>query len=396
MKKSIYILFLLFVVSVIQAQTLFEKGFYVDNIGNKVEGLIKNIDWKNNPTEFEFKYNENEESQIISINNAKEFVVDGKSKYIRAKVDIDRSSSITKDLSNNKLPVFKNETLFLKNIVEGKANLFLYEDNNLVRFFFSTDQLPIEQLVYKPFLITNDKVSYNIAYKQQILNNLKCDKITLRQIENLDYFSKDLISIFLEYNKCILGSDYINHSESSVKRKKININLRLGVSLNNISLNNSLNGFTTEFNKTIGFRIGSELEFVLPFNNNKWAILTEPTFNTFSSDSKNALTTTSVKYSSIDLGVGIRHYFFLPDKSKFYGNFSYNYAILTSGSIDFSNYASELDISGNGNFSLGIGYKRNKFSIEIVQSFNRSIISNYAFWGSDFSSTSLIVGYTIF
>ncbi|MBC8882755.1 hypothetical protein H9X57_03255 [Flavobacterium piscinae] len=91
---------------------------------------------KNNPTEFEFKYNENEESQIISINNAKEFVVDGKSKYIRAKVDIDRSSSITKDLSNNKLPVFKNETLFLKNIVEGKANLFLYEDNNLVRFFF--------------------------------------------------------------------------------------------------------------------------------------------------------------------------------------------------------------------------------------------------------------------
>ncbi len=170
----------------------------------------------------------------------------------------------------------------------------------------------------------------------------------------------------------------------------------MGASLNNLSLNNSLNGFTAEFSKPIGFRVGSEFEFVLPFNNNKWAILTEPTFQTFSSDAKNTLTTTNVKYSSIDLGVGVRHYFFLPDQSKIYANFGYHYAIVTSGSIEFSNYSPELEISGNGNFSLGVGYKRNKISIEVLQSFNRSIISNYAFWAADFSSTSLVVGYTIF
>ncbi len=43
----------------ISAQTKFEKGFYLDNNGQKTEGLIKNIDWLNDPKKIDFKANEN-------------------------------------------------------------------------------------------------------------------------------------------------------------------------------------------------------------------------------------------------------------------------------------------------------------------------------------------------
>ena len=37
------------------AQISFEKGYYIDNSNQKVDCLIKNVDWKNNPTSFEYK-----------------------------------------------------------------------------------------------------------------------------------------------------------------------------------------------------------------------------------------------------------------------------------------------------------------------------------------------------
>lgn len=37
------------------AQTKFEKGYYINNKGIKFEGYIKNSDWKNTPKKIEFK-----------------------------------------------------------------------------------------------------------------------------------------------------------------------------------------------------------------------------------------------------------------------------------------------------------------------------------------------------
>ena len=56
--KKIILLAGLAVTGLLQAQTKFEKGYFVDNSGQRTEVLIKNLDWKNNPTEFEFKKNE--------------------------------------------------------------------------------------------------------------------------------------------------------------------------------------------------------------------------------------------------------------------------------------------------------------------------------------------------
>ena len=39
-------------------QIRFEKGYFITNYGKRIDCFIKDIDWKNNPTKFDYKLNE--------------------------------------------------------------------------------------------------------------------------------------------------------------------------------------------------------------------------------------------------------------------------------------------------------------------------------------------------
>ncbi|MEY2868107.1 MAG: hypothetical protein RIR01_525, partial [Bacteroidota bacterium] len=151
MKKRLFLLLTILTALNSFAQIDLEKGYFINNSNIKTECFIKNIDWLDNPVEFEYKLTP--ESGYISakINSVKEFGIYDKSKYIRAKVAMDRSSTKAAELSISKIPVFKEEELFLKVLVEGKANLYEYIDGNLLRFFYSIDNSAISQLVYKQY-----------------------------------------------------------------------------------------------------------------------------------------------------------------------------------------------------------------------------------------------------
>ena len=120
------------------AQISFEKGYYIDNNDQRIDCLIKNIDWKNNPTEFEYKLSENSTPEKATITSVKEFGVVSISKYIRSTVNIDRSIDNVNSvilISKEKNPVYKEEELFLKVLLEGKASLYLFEMGNSKNFF---------------------------------------------------------------------------------------------------------------------------------------------------------------------------------------------------------------------------------------------------------------------
>ena len=63
----------------LSAQITFEKGYFLDNEGNKTICSIKNIDWKNNPTSITYRLHENSTS-IKTIDEIQEFGIYGKSK----------------------------------------------------------------------------------------------------------------------------------------------------------------------------------------------------------------------------------------------------------------------------------------------------------------------------
>lgn len=395
MKKQLLFLLITVLSFNCYSQISFEKGYYIDNSNQTTNCLIKNIDWKNNPTEFEYKLSENSESKKASIKLIKEFGIDNVSKYIRSNVNIDRSSEKFNQLSNHRKPIFKEEELFLKVVVEGKANLYLFEDGNLIRYFYNTEDTVIEQLVFKSYKTSNYKIGKNNSFKNQLWNNLKCPDFKISKVENLDYQKNDLINFFVEYNECN-GEKSIIY-EKKQKKDLFNLSVRPGFNSSSLSIQNSVSSSRdTDFDNEFGFRFGIEVEFIMPFNANKWSLIIEPTYQYFKSEKEIRNQTVIADYKSIEIPVGIRHCFFLSENSKIFINGSYILDLSSNSIIDFSSEV-DLEINTGNNLAFGMGYKYNdKYSLELRYQTSREILSDYIAWSSDYNTLSVIFGYSLF
>ncbi|WP_417619381.1 hypothetical protein [Oceanihabitans sediminis] len=73
MKKNLLFILIVILSANCYSQIIYENGYYIDNSGNKVDCLIKNVDWKDNPTSFEYKLTENSDKNIATLNTVKEF-----------------------------------------------------------------------------------------------------------------------------------------------------------------------------------------------------------------------------------------------------------------------------------------------------------------------------------
>ena len=394
MKKTILTLLVSFLSLHTFAQIKFEKGYFINNQGIKTNCLIKNMDWRDSPTEIEYKLSENEKVKKASIATIKEFKVSESQKYERHIVEIDRSSDVLSRINYKKEPTFKEEQLLLRVLVEGNATLYLYKDNNLSRYFYKTETNEIEQLVFKKYKIDTYKVAENNRYKQQLWNNLKCEGYSMSSIDKIGYTASDLTRFFVNYNECV-NAQYYNYTKNQNKLI-FNFSIRPGVRFSTLVINNSIRTSSyTDFGNNTSFSIGIEGEFKLPFNKNKWALIVEPTYQYLKTEKENQQTI-NVDYKSIEVPAGLRHYFFLNDKSKIFINASYVFDFTLNSGIEFEE-STDLDIKSNTNFAFGIGYNFNdRYSAEVRVATSRGILNNYLFWGSDYNSVSFILGYTIF
>tara|TARA_R110002049_G_scaffold248552_1_gene423035 strand:+ start:182 stop:844 length:663 start_codon:yes stop_codon:yes gene_type:complete len=213
--KKIYLLFLFIGINCF-SQINFDKGYFIENSGTKIECLIRNIDWLNNPIEFEYKESENSEQKTITIKDVQEFGIYDNSKYIKANLNIDLSSNNLDDLSDNKEIIFEEKELFLKVLIEGEASLYEYVDGKIVKFFFKNNNTEIEQLIFKKYKSSQNQIGSNEEYKKQLWLNLKCDDITLKTFKYVDYKENDLVDFFVKYNTCI-NVDYINYKKKISK-----------------------------------------------------------------------------------------------------------------------------------------------------------------------------------
>ncbi|WP_299256644.1 tRNA modification GTPase [uncultured Aquimarina sp.] len=389
------------------SQITYEKGYYINNTNQKINCLIKNIDWRNNPNKFEYKLSENSESKNATIKSVKEFGINNISKYIRNTVNIDRSSDNINNIYFNKRPIFEEEELFLKVLVGGKSSLYQYVDGNIERYFYNKDNSNIEQLIFKRYKTNENKIGKNNRFKQQLWNDLKCSSFKMSKIENLDYKKNELVNFFIEYNNCN-NQESVNFEEKQ-KRDLFNLTIRPRLNSSSLTIQNSVsNSRNNDFDNEIGFGFGIEAEFILPFNKNKWAISVEPTYQSFKSEKTTNVNNISggvlianVNYSSIEVPLSLRHYFFLNNNSKIFINASYVLDINSKSSIDFArNDGSNLDsleIKTRRNFALGIGYKQNdKYSLEVRYQTDREILGTYTSWSSKYKTLSLIFGYSLF
>ena len=107
-------------------QISYEKGYFIDNDNRETKCLIKDSDWRNNPTEFINKLEDSGLPEKGNIASVKEFGIYGFSKFIRGNVKIDSSSNNTNKLSNKMNPIWSQEKLFLKNILTVMVALWIF------------------------------------------------------------------------------------------------------------------------------------------------------------------------------------------------------------------------------------------------------------------------------
>ena len=388
------------------SQIAFEKGYFIDNSNQKIECIIKNSDWRYNPTDIEYKLYEGGEILKANIKNIAEFNIYNISKYIRSTVKIDKSSENINYLDSNKNPVFIVELLFLKVLVEGKTNLYIYENINLQRFFYSKGNSNIEQLVHKIYL-NDDNILNNNMFKQQLWNDLKCPTIEIDKVEKLEYRKNSLINFFVEYNKCN-NLDFTNY-DKKVKKDLFNLTFRMHLNNSSLSIENALyKNSLTHFENKNSFGFGIETEFILPYNKNKWAIIIEPTYQNFKSEKitdvdyvSGGKLITNLDYTSIEVPLGLRHYIFINTNFKIFVNISYIFAFNTKSYIELKGVDNSpfktLEIKSRNNLGVGLGFKfKDKYSLEIRYHTSRNILGDYLYWQSNYNTFAIMTGYSIF
>ena len=394
MKKNTLFILLIFTLSS-YAQIRFEKGYFIDNFGVKTECLIKNLGWKNNPVNFKYKLNENAQVLENSISEVTEFSVLN-TLYKKFKIDIDRSSEAMSQLSTDAKFNNQVEILFLKQLVIGKANLYFYEDGYLNRFFYNVDNSEVKQLEFKTYLKDDNIYGVNENYKQQLWNDLKCDKIKIEDYKWLGYSKESLTEIFMKFNSCFEKNNNVV-IESKVNRvKSLNVYFTFGVNQTSFSVLGQYDRMY-DFGTKVFPRVGIEIEKILSFNRNKWAIFIEPSYqyyknsiekrnNPFTLDTHN-----TIDYKTLSIPIGVRHFMYVNNKSKLFIDASVGYMISLGSNLKIG-YDNELNSILFTEIGLGYNYN-NRFKIELKHKFGgKDVIDVNSGLTIDTKTSSIILG----
>jgi hypothetical protein len=404
MKKTLIILsFVLLYGQFLRGQVVYEKGYIVDNKGAKIACLIKNSDWRLNPKELTYKLSEGGEVLKGNVQTVQEFGIPGDCKYIRAKVSIDRSTDFLIELSTDRMPQWTTDELFLKVLVQGRASLYMYEDNSIRRFFYSAgDSLPV-QLIHKSYLSGN-QVQSNDAFREQLWTNLRLENAALADVTRIEYRQSDLQSYFRKYNA---GHGYAYSVEVKKSTGKFHLYITPGIDFVSGFLSYAGGEYQVSYAGKSGFRLGAQLEYVLPFNKNKWSVLIDPAYGSYKRTEQFVVDyppalggpvtkTSDIDYSSIEFPVGIRYYIFLPSDIKVYFNAFVvpPVNIMLKKKLDIG--YDQLDLKAGISAAIGMGISYKRIGLEMRYYLKQQLLSDYADSRFDYNKLSLLLTVGLF
>lgn len=379
MKKLLLIVFLGLFYCHSYSQVNFEKAYFIDNDNVRTECFIKNKDLYQNPNSFEYKLNQEESVvKIGDIDSIKEFEILNSVKFVRNLVKMDVSTSDLGKMKDIREPEWAEKTLFLKVLIEGEASLYEYKDKTKKLFFYKTDNLPVTQLIYKKYYIANTNyadLAVNNDFQKQIWEKMSCENQTMDAVLKLEYEREDLSNYFIKYNDCkkVSYTDY----NKKIARGSFNIKVKGGVNISpHEDYDNADEKVDYSGNKFF-LKYGGELEYITPFNRNKWAAFIELTYQTYkystiTTDYSTFGEAFDITYESnyfeksLFTFVGVRYYMYLKNNSKMFVNaglfktfgFGYSYNDKFNVETRFAN-------TGLSRYSIVFGYtlfnnKKNK------------------------------------
>lgn len=396
----------------VHAQNNYEAGYYIDAAGQKIEGLIKNEDWKNTPSTIKYKKNDQDAPVVVDLASLTMFEIYEHFKYSKHSIQVDITSDKVDKIDVDQEPNYVQKTVLLKHLIEGEATLYNYSEGHINQFYYSFTADSIKPLVHKKYLSADRAaVLENNYFRSQLLHDFNCEITGKDVVKNTAYYSKSLIKFFKAYNECSQGT-FVSF-EKKKKKFDFHLNAKLGVTYNSVSLEkSSTTGYyqdNLDFDAKLGIRPGIEAEVILPFNNNKWSITAEPSYTSFSNDVTNPEEITrgnqpvsaEITYKAINIEAGIRYAMFLNNTSKLYTGLGIATHIDMGSNAVTYHFESEenlvYDTKSATNIYFGAGYKfADTYIIEFRFYTQSDLTSQYIQQVSKLNSFSLTLGYTLF
>jgi hypothetical protein len=400
--KTLTILLLLTTIAFASfGQLEFEKGYLITSDSQRKDCLIKNEEWKNNPTEFTYKLNESATPVTGDLKSVSEFGITNTCKYVNANVKIDLQTKPAVGTKNDVIPVWSQERLFLKVLLEGKAKFYSYDAGKLKRYFYSLNDTAIIQLTYLEAYV-NSSLIKNTSYQQQLWGNVKAPKATMTSIKAIGYNEKDLTAYFRNYNSSFGGST----TELTQTKRKSYFNLKAtpGLNSSSVEMNTVVSDKNEQdkisFDNQFSFRMGLEAELILPFNKYHWGILFEPTYQSYSGEVTGTDGPSTIDYKAIEFPIGLRYYLPISENTRVFlnGFVIPGFVIDMNSGINYpftyANTTKQLsqNIESASSASMGAGVEYKRFSLETRYYTTRNLY-NHSSEYADYSRFSVVLGY---
>lgn len=214
-----------------------------------------------------------------------------------------------------------------------------------------------------------------------------------------------LTKYITEQNECSGGNTFT--AKDDVSHRKLGLRFTPGISSAHMDSYTKNAGLYEAYEKKLCYRLGAEVEWKLPFNRKKWAVWFEPAVQSYKANGTDSAAR-SITYTSFELALGARHYFYLGKNAAIFLNGAgiFDLPIESIGGWEGRNNApgnSDKSIS----FAAGVGAVYRRFSIEARYYTTRKMVGTagiplgngdtYTFIvNNEFQKISLVLGFKIF
>lgn len=419
MKTNLFALILLFLSTLISAQTTFKKGYYKTLNGVEKNVYIQSFE-KEIPDFINYKNSlEDDSIEKISTQNLSEIIIPNQTKLIRENLYYEplQKAYLSKN-RNTKEFQYEKKNKLTKVVLETKnITVLKIIDANKNSYFFVKNKDSISLLEYKETFYEGKKIKIrnyrNYLYKNYNIQNSNNNKI----LNKIHYNENDIIKYFKNYS----SSNNMQVSKYTTFQRDLkdafDISVNVGYSFFNTNLISESPMFNSSFS-TFHPSLGINFEYYL--NNSIKNFSTIISFNYFlNSSSTNSFafgagnpnnSTINSDFSAFSGELLFRKYFSLGRNKflfintgigliSFTGNSDYIFDQTNTKYVELNH---DNDLEGNIFLSLGLGFNYKKFNLTANYSaFNGDFKSNNtsatsADWSYEKSNFNINISYILF
>jgi len=189
------------------AQSNYKPGYVVNSKNDTLKGFIDYREWDKNPTEINFKQTPTASLQKFTIANANAFAITDAEYYEKFIVKVSTSGVELEKLSQKLDTAYTTDTVFLKNLVNGK-NVSLFALTNKIKSSYYILDKHVPGINYLKQYLYFDEEHQSVANANLYINQLlrlayeyqPGDKKILASIRQAKYLASTLSGIAIALN----------------------------------------------------------------------------------------------------------------------------------------------------------------------------------------------------